>query len=138
MNHKPSEMYFVPRFKLNCCEIVWWSLLTNQIRGAEFVRGAAGLQIAGSPASSALPSCTLKTSHYCINVFLLCSLTIVQFGRETLPCVSSIRRRCVGTIDLILKYKCTFSELFSYLLGHFPFKAENYIHFVFPHACHKL
>ena len=63
-------------------------------------------------------------------MLLLCLLTTVQFDMETLLRLSS-SRRWYWNHWLIHKYKCTFSELLSYLLCCFPIKAKNYIHFAF-------
>ena len=60
-------------------------------------------------------------------VSLFCSLTIVQLDKETLLRLSSLRRRCVGTIDSILKYKCTFSEFFC-LTYYVAFLSSKELH----------
>ena len=92
---------------------------------------AAGDGWQSLPPSSACQVVLIEPHIYCLNVSLLCLLTIVQLDKETLLRLSSFRRRCFGTIDSILKYKCTFSEFLSYLLCCFPIKAKNYIHFAF-------
>ena len=88
---------------------------------------AAGDGWQSLPPSSACQVVLIEPHIYCLNVSLLCLLTIVQLDKETLLRLSSFRRRCFGTIDSILKYKCTFSEFFC-LTYYVAFLSSKELH----------
>ena len=110
---------------LGGCVVVPFNL--PDLRGGVCTAGD-GLQ--SLPTSSACQVVLWEHHCYCLNVFLLCLLTIVQLDMETLLRLSS-SRRWYWNHWLIHQYKCTFSELLSYLLCCLPIRAKNYIHIAF-------